>query len=182
MRQFLIGFALVAALGWVLFAGNTSNSAAQDAMASVTKSPVISQDSSLSQATNKSIADANKEIFTPSEDRILQLKERADLMGKVQADGSIFLSQNWTPPPPPPPPLPLPPPPAAPSLPFTFIGKKFEDGKWEIYLAQGDQTYITTENSTIAGIYRIDKIQPPTMTFTYIPMNQIQTLQIGGGD
>ena len=92
---------------------------------------------------------------------------------------TLFGRQDWTPPPPPPPkPLP-PPPPSAPPLPFTVIGKSLEDGKWEVYLALGERTHIASEGATLEGAWRVDRIAPPLMTLTYLPLNQVQQLNIG---
>jgi hypothetical protein len=94
----------------------------------------------------------------------------------------LFGPQSWTPPPPPPPPPQPPPPPTAPPLPFAFIGKKLEDNTWEVYLSRGDSTFIVREASVIEQQYRIDAIKPPTLTLTYLPLNQVQSLNIGGTD
>jgi hypothetical protein len=95
---------------------------------------------------------------------------------------TLFARQDWTPPPPPPsnsPPPPPPPPPSAPPLPFKFIGKSLQDGVWEIYLTRNDQTYLVRTGSTIEGAYRVDAIRPPTLTLTYLPLDQVQQLNIG---
>jgi len=91
----------------------------------------------------------------------------------------VFGSQNWTPPPPPPQPAPPPPPPSAPPLPFTFIGKSVGAGAWEVYLARGDRTYVVRADTVIDGTYRVDAIAPPVLTLTYLPLNQVQQLNIG---
>ena len=72
-----------------------------------------------------------------------------------------------------------PPRPSAPALPFTVIGKKLENGVWEIYLARGEQIYIATQGATIADDYRVNAIGPTQMTLTYLPLNEQQTLQTG---
>jgi hypothetical protein len=109
---------------------------------------------------------------------------REELIGGAQAAAgasvALFGSQNWNPPPPPPPKPAPPPPPTAPPVPFTYLGKKSEDGKWEVYVGRDDQTLILHENSEIDGTYRVDAIRPPTMTLTYLPLKQPQTLAIGG--
>ncbi|MGO4381533.1 hypothetical protein [Pseudoduganella sp. RAF53_2] len=119
---------------------------------------------------------------------ILPLIPRAQLIGEAgdgsfkSADG-VFGGQTWNPPPPPPPPpvqAPPPPPPTAPPLPFAVIGKAVADGQWEVYLSRGaDQTYVVRKSTVIDGMYRVDNIAPPTMTMTYLPMNQVQQLNIG---
>lgn len=95
---------------------------------------------------------------------------------------ALFDSQTWTPPPPPPPKPTPPPPPVAPPLAFTVIGKKLEEGKWEVFLARGEQIFIAKEKAVLDNNYRVESIKPPTLTVTYLPLNQTQTLTIGGPD
>jgi hypothetical protein len=112
---------------------------------------------------------------------IARLVPRETLIGKGAADGagSLFGRQDWTPPLPPPPKPAPPPPPSAPPLPFKVIGKSLEDGKWEVYLASGESTHIASEGGVLEGAWRIDRIAPPLMTLTYLPLNQVQQLNIG---
>jgi hypothetical protein len=118
---------------------------------------------------------------------ILRLAPREALLGaegdRFGADGNeVFAHQDWTPPPPPPPPPPTPappPPPSAPPLPFTYIGKAVAQGAWEVYLARGDRTYLVREKTEIDGTYRVESIAPPILTLTYLPLNQVQQLNIG---
>jgi hypothetical protein len=109
--------------------------------------------------------------------------ESGTLFGQGQNGPGPFAHQDWTPPPPPPqpaPPPPPPPPPTAPPLPFTFIGKSVSDGAWEVYLARGNRTYVVREKgAVIDGTYRVDAITPPVLTLTYLPLNQVQQLNIG---
>ncbi len=113
------------------------------------------------------------------------LESRDTLIGGAhggrRAD-TLFGIQSWTPPPPPPPKMVAPPVPVAPPLPFTFVGKKNEDGLWEVYLGRGDTTFIVRDHSMIDSTYRVDAIAPPAMTITYLPLNQVQRLTIGGID
>jgi hypothetical protein len=115
---------------------------------------------------------------------ILALVPRETLIGDSdtqfrQGENGVFGRQDWTPPPPPPAPVPPPPPPSAPPLPFTFIGKSVADGAWEVYLARGDRTYVVRDKALIDGTYRVDAIAPPVLTLTYLPLNQVQQLNIG---
>lgn len=86
-----------------------------------------------------------------------------------------FVTRNWTPPPP----IISPPPPTAPPLPFSFLGKKFENGKWEVFLGLQDNTYVVRDRDVLNQHYTIDAIHPPTMTITYTPLQQQQVLAIG---
>jgi hypothetical protein len=117
---------------------------------------------------------------------ILAITPRAQLVGDAgdatfaQGEG-VFMGQNWNPPPPPPPPPSKTPPPApvAPPLPFIYIGKAVADGAWEVYLSRGDKTYSARVQTVIEGSYRVDRIAPPLMTVTYLPLNQQQQMNIG---
>jgi len=96
-------------------------------------------------------------------------------------NGGVFGRKDWTPPPPPAPVVQAapPPPPSAPPLPFTFIGKSVGEGAWEIYLARGERTYVVHDKDVIDGTYRVDAIAPPVLTLTYLPLNQVQQMNIG---
>ena len=68
----------------------------------------------------------------------------------------------------------------APPLPFVYLGKKLEDGRWEAYLGHGEQVFIVREGMTLAGTYKVRKIAPPTLTLIYLPLQKLQTIPIGG--
>jgi hypothetical protein len=115
---------------------------------------------------------------------ILRLLPREALIGDSAdkfgaGENELFGRQDWTPPPPPPQPAPPPPPPTAPPLPFTYIGKAVDEGGYEVYLARGDRTYLVRAKDVIEGAYRVDAIAPPILTLTYLPLGQVQQLNIG---
>jgi hypothetical protein len=98
------------------------------------------------------------------------------------AGKDLFGTRSWNPPPPPPPPPAPPappPPPVAPPLPFTFLGKKLEGDTWEVYLGRGDQTFVAHQGTVLEGAWRVDRIEPPMLSLTYLPLGQVQTLPIG---
>lgn len=113
-----------------------------------------------------------------SRDQLLAGEPEAPAGAPAGAKRDLFSTRNWNPPPPPPPPAVVPAP-MAPPLPFAFLGKKLEGQSWEVYLSRGEQTFIVREGQTFDGAYRIDKIAPPVLTLTYVPLNQAQTLTIG---
>lgn len=140
------------------------------------------QSAALSIAATKT---AQRKPDPAREPEILVLQARDTLIGGAGSEkpaGGLFGSRSWTPPPPPLPKPTPPPPPTAPPLPFTFLGKKVEDGAWEVFLARGDQTLIVRQHAVIDNTYRVDAIKPPTIVLTYLPLNQVQTLTIGGID
>jgi hypothetical protein len=112
---------------------------------------------------------------------ILALAARSDAKGDTADGAGPFGNRDWNPPPPPPSTQQAapPPPPSAPPLPFTFVGKAASEGQWEVFLARADKTYIVRTNMVIDGTYRVDAIAPPTLTLTYLPLNQVQQLNIG---
>lgn len=168
-RRILMAAALAIAAWLALFGDKTPTDSIAEPVARAADRP----------AQNSTPVQADK---SPHEPVILALQSRDTLVGGASADkpaNGLFDSQNWTPPPPPPPKPAPPPPPTAPPLPFTYLGKKIEDGVWEVYLSQGEQTLIARAQSTIDGIYRVESIQPPTLSLTYLPLNQTQTLTIG---
>lgn len=89
--------------------------------------------------------------------------------------GNIFPDRSWRPPSPPP----AKPPPRAPPLPFTFFGRMVEDGRTVVFLAQKDQTFTVKAGETVAGNYRVEEIGPANVVFTYLPLKELQTLNIG---
>lgn len=183
-RHMLMGAALAGAAALVLFGDRTPNATVAEA---VERKPARS-----AQATPAAAAPAR--AATPAGGQpasgpaaILRLVPRDELIGAVgegsfKSKDGVFGGQSWNPPPPPPPPenrnqaAPVP---SAPPLPFQFLGKAAADGQWEVYLGRGEQTYVVRKGTQIDGAYRVDNIAPPTLTITYLPMNQAQQLHIG---
>ena len=172
-RVLAYGVVLAAAAALAIFGDNTPDGGVAEA---VERAPV--------QASQPAapVRIASRSASAP-EPAILRVHDRAALVGDNDEapDAGVFGTQDWNPPPPPPPRAPAPPPPAptAPPLPFTFIGKAVSDGALEVYLARSGTTYIVRDNMVIDGIYRVDAISPPTLTLTYLPLNQVQQINIG---
>ena len=189
-KHLIMGAALVGAAALVAFGDNSPDSSVAEPVART----VPALDAGLAQRAQKPavLAPAVQPTTAPTTGakaapHILRLLPRHVLVdakgGKEGAD--VFGSRDWTPPPPPPPaPVapPPPPPPTAPPLPFTLIGKANENGAWEVYLARAGKTYIVKPKTVIDGIYRVDAIAPPLLTLTYLPLNQVQQLNIGAFD
>jgi len=187
-RHLAMGAALVAAAALVLFGDRAPDTEVAEAVerapaprpAQPAPAAAAPARASTSTASGTAAATAGSAGGTP----ILALVPRETLIGDSdaqfrQGENGVFGRQDWTPPPPPPAPAPPPPPPSAPPLPFTFIGKSVADGAWEVYLARGDRTYVVRDKALIDGTYRVDAIAPPVLTLTYLPLNQVQQLNIG---
>jgi acyl transferase domain-containing protein len=68
--------------------------------------------------------------------------------------------------------------PAVPPLPFKYLGKAIEDGKLSVFLARGAESYSVQSKQKLDEQYRVDKVTESNVTFTYLPMNQKQVLEI----
>lgn len=99
-----------------------------------------------------------------------------------EASQDAFAPRDWTPPPPPPPkalPPPPPPPPMAPPLPYRYLGKWLEDGRLVVFLRSGNRSVLVKEGEVLDGQWKVDEIAPRMMRFTYLPLAQTTTLNIG---
>jgi hypothetical protein len=193
LKHVLMVLGLLTGVWLVFFSDKDADS---DVVAAVVK-PAGAKDvaalrgaSSVSGGTSKSTAKGDRVIA------ILALTARQSLIsaGHVGLDGkkiaasssagsTIFGPQSWVPPPPPVDPKlkNLPPPtPVAPPLNFTYLGKKQEAGVWEVYLARGEKSYIVRSLDVIDGTYRVDAVTPDALVLTYLPLNQVQQLNING--
>lgn len=185
-RHIVMALALAGAAALVLFGDRTPADTVAEAVER--KAPPMP---AAAQAPAAPVAPAGAAPASPGragEAAILRLVPRDELIGDAgegsfKSKDGVFGGQNWNPPPPPPPPAelnpPPPPPPTAPPLPFQFLGKAAADGQWEVYLGRGEQTFVVRKGTQIDGSYRVDNIAPPTLTITYLPMNQVQQLNIG---
>ena len=99
---------------------------------------------------------------------------------KTKKSQDLFKGHAWyVPPPPPPPPVPvkLEPPPAAPPVPFFYIGKLEQ-------VPQGTQVFLTSNNKVLSvtlgknvdTLWRLDKEDANTLTFTYLPLGLTKVL------
>ncbi|WP_292840609.1 hypothetical protein [Methylotenera sp.] len=69
--------------------------------------------------------------------------------------------------------------PAAPAIPFKYIGKIFGDDEYQVFVGFNGKNFVVKEGDIVQQTYKIEKISPPMMTLTYIPMNVLQSMQIG---
>lgn len=167
-RHAILTVALLASAALVLFGDNEPDAAIVE---SVERTPP------------PAVATAPAPAVTAASDggqTVMRLIPRDELLGGTGADdGGAFHTQNWNPPPPEQPPPPPPPQPTSPSIPFAFIGKTLGEGKWDVHLSQGDRIHTVHAGDVIDGVWRVDAVAPPVMTITYLPLNQVQTMNIG---
>jgi hypothetical protein len=90
-----------------------------------------------------------------------------------------FAARDWTPPAPPPPAPPPPAPPTTPPLPFSYLGKWSAEEGLSVFVLQGNTPRIVRSGDVLDGMWRVDKVQPNALVFTYLPLNSSVTLNIG---
>jgi hypothetical protein len=108
---------------------------------------------------------------------LLAQTPRADLFG-AHGDDALFGSRDFTPPPPPAPAVPATPA-GPPPLPFSYVGKMLGEGRWQVFLGRGPEVLVAYQGMVIDGRYRVERVAPPVLTLTYLPLNQQQQLDIG---
>jgi len=122
---------------------------------------------------------AKRDSKVASANTILEIRPRGGTDKTNDEISDAFAPQSWTPPPPPPPENLKP---TAPPLPFTVIGKKKQDGEWQVFLANHDRVHVVKATDVIDGVYRVEQLAPPTLTLIYLPLKIQQTLSIGSAE
>ena len=115
---------------------------------------------------------------------LIEIRSREGAAEATQA----FRQQIWTPPSQPKPvakqvvatALPDPPPaPQAPPLPFRYLGRYVEGNQTTVFLAHNDQNHALRIGETFAINYKLEEIKENSLAFTYLPLNQKQSMEIG---
>lgn len=172
-----LAVALLATLAAAWFAPATSD----DQVMVVERRPSAKAASSQVQSSSGSSAkpiNANVEM--------LGVRDRSN----AAADSSsLFEVPQWAvpkpPPPPPPPPVmampPPPPPPAptAPPLPFRFMGRYVSNGQTTAFLEQGERSWAVKVGDSMDELYRVEGITENAVQLRYLPLNEVQLLEMG---
>lgn len=77
------------------------------------------------------------------------------------------------------PPPPPPPPPMAPPLPLRYLGRMQDGTVAQLFVSYNGDNLALKAGDVIGGSYRLDTIQNNRAVFTYIPLNQTQTMIFG---
>jgi hypothetical protein len=77
------------------------------------------------------------------------------------------------------PPPPPPPPPMAPPLPLQYLGRMLDGSVAQLFVSYNGDNLALKPGDTVAGSYRLDSIFNNRAVFTYIPLNQTQTMIFG---
>ena len=67
-----------------------------------------------------------------------------------------------------------------PPLPFRYVGRWTENGKVEVLLMRGERLYSLKAGDRIGDDYLIERIGDSSIGFTYLPLNEKQTLALPG--
>jgi hypothetical protein len=70
--------------------------------------------------------------------------------------------------------------PSVPPLPFRLLGRMDESGRSAVFLQYNDQNLVVRVGDTIADQYRVESLKGNILTLLYLPLNQTQTLDVGG--
>ena len=68
---------------------------------------------------------------------------------------------------------------SSPPLPFVHAGKLIEDGKYIVFLLEGDRNIVAHEGDVLDKRWLVSAITPPKMTFIYLPLKTKHMLDIG---
>ena len=90
--------------------------------------------------------------------------------------GDLFPAQSWQPPPAKVEPVKAIP--VAPELPFKFMGRWQERGKDVTYLTLGNRMLEIHPGDVLEGVWKVDRIAPGEVAFTYLPLTEAKTLRI----
>jgi hypothetical protein len=65
-------------------------------------------------------------------------------------------------------------------LPFRVIGKQSdEDGRWTVFLARGEETWVVREGDVLGDEYRVASIRPPQLALQHVRLKTRRTIDIG---
>jgi hypothetical protein len=118
----------------------------------------------------------SKQLATaePSADILMDKLKRPALRENAK---DMFAAKSWYVPPPV---SRIRPVPTAPPWPYVYVGKMFEAGKSSVvFLERQNRIFVVHEGDAIDSNYRVDAINAPVMTLTYLPLDIKQTVQIG---
>ena len=108
------------------------------------------------------------------------LGERLERPGTAVEIQDLFGMKNWNPPPPPVRQKPSPPPaPTAPPFPYTVAGSVADaNGLMIVFANRQKQDFVLRVGDILEQTYRIEAIDPQSVTVTYLPLGLAQVVPI----
>lgn len=70
-------------------------------------------------------------------------------------------------------------PPTAPPLPFVFMGRMSDGGQQTYFLRHGDQSIVAQVGDTLLSQYRVEAVDGNKLVLRYLPLNELQSLDLG---
>jgi hypothetical protein len=67
--------------------------------------------------------------------------------------------------------------PVVPALPFRYFGRLVENGSTDVFVMRGDELIALKQGQQV-GEYRVEEIAANGISFTYLPLNTRQTLDL----
>jgi hypothetical protein len=68
--------------------------------------------------------------------------------------------------------------PVVPPLPYRFIGRVYQDGAAQTFVARGPKVIAVKKGDLLDGEYRIDGVSGTELAFTYLPTGSRQVMQL----
>lgn len=118
----------------------------------------------------RNISDPKKDIFQANTNTSIQVNEQApvaNVEAVFEPKPKLALVEVVVPPP------------EAPPIPFKYLGKYNDQNGLVVFLSHNGKNLIVKSGDIIQQTYRVDEIKPPTLIMTYLPMEIIQTINIG---
>jgi hypothetical protein len=108
------------------------------------------------------------------------LGEKLERPGAAVEIQDLFGKKDWNPPPPPVRRKPLPPPaPTAPPFPYTVAGSVSDaNGLMIVFANRQKQDFVLRIGDVLEQTYRVDAIEPQSVTLTYLPLGLTQVVPI----
>jgi hypothetical protein len=128
-------------------------------------------------------------VKTKTEPQVLTVRPR---VRETLDDSRLFNSTYWTPPIKPTPlpvqlsampsklPIPIPTPEVAPPIPFRVLGRYEDEGQTTLFVQFNEQSLAIRVGDTIGGKYKVENISATNVGLIYIPLNQPQSMPLGG--
>ena len=111
---------------------------------------------------------------TPAPSNLPTLGSRKEQRQTAPEVRDLFGSKSWNPPPPPPQtkraPVAPPPPPMAPPFPYAVVGSIADANGVTVMFTNQQQNFMVRIGEMLANDYRVDAVDPESVTLTYIPL------------
>ena len=119
---------------------------------------------------------------TPAPSNLPSLGSRKEQRQTAPEVRDLFGSKSWNPPPPPPqakraPAVPAPPP-APPPFPYAVVGSIVDTNGVMVMFTNQQQNLIVRIGEVFASNYRVDAVDPESVTLTYIPLGMTQRVPL----